>query len=229
MNRSLRFTRLDKVNDPEEGLSRHFPTSKFFIYVSCWTSEKKESLPLWKMYSTDMKGVRIRLPINMFKGRWTPEYETTGFPIIHVGENINVERQNFVYSSLLTGPSPVNYLKNPLNTDDCFVENDDYTVDVELLHLGLAKYDYWRFEKEWRYRVIGMPFEGKWSKKDYAKFMGGPISEYLDVHLDQSALSELIVQLGPRATLSEAVIVELLLKEYAPGSKLCDSKCKIRT
>ena len=91
-NRSLRFTRLDKVNDPEEGLTRHFPSSKFFTYVSCWTSEEKESLLLWKMYSADMKGVRIRLPINMFKGRWEPEYETTGFPIIHVSENINVKR-----------------------------------------------------------------------------------------------------------------------------------------
>ena len=116
---------------------------------------------------------------------------------------------------MLTGPSPVKYLENPLNINDCFVENDDHTVDVELLHLGLAKYDYWEFEKEWRYRVIGMPFEGKWFKDDYAKFMEGTISEHLDLHLDQSVLSELIVQLGPRATLSESVIVRLLLKEYA--------------
>ena len=63
------------------------------------------------MYSADMKGVRIRLPINMFKGRREPEIETTGFPIIHVDEDIRVEHQNFVYSSLLTDQVQLNIWK----------------------------------------------------------------------------------------------------------------------
>lgn len=60
-SRAIRYTRLDKVNDPDESLTKQFPDSKYFVYVSSWTSEESESLPLWKMYSADMKGVRLRL------------------------------------------------------------------------------------------------------------------------------------------------------------------------
>jgi hypothetical protein len=227
-NKTIRFSRLDKVNDLEEGLTKNFPEAKYFTYVSSWTSEKRESLPMWKMYSDDMKGLRIRLPINMFKDRQQPEYETTGFPIIPIGTNIKVSRKKFFYSSLLIGPFKIDYKLNPLNTKTCFTLNKDKTVDVELLHLGLTKRKYWTFEKEWRYKIIGMPFEGKWLKEDYDKFLEHPTNEYIDLPLDQSVFSELIVQLGPRANLAESEIVRLLLKEYAPGSKCFDSSCKIK-
>ncbi len=69
---SLKFNRLDKVNDLDEAATKNFPYAKSFVFVSCWTSEERESLPLWKMYSSDMKGVRIRMPVNMFKGRHLP-------------------------------------------------------------------------------------------------------------------------------------------------------------
>lgn len=229
-NKSLRFSRLDKVNDPEEALTRDFPPAKFFTYVSSWTFEEEnvESLPLWKMYSSNMKGVRIRLPINMFKGRKYPEFKTTGFPIIGIDANLYIKRGKNSYSSLLTGPSPVEYSKDPLNIKRCFSENHGGTLKVDLLHLGLSKYEYWYFEKEWRYKIIGMPFEGSWRKEDYSQFQENPTNEYIDVPLDQSVFSELIVQLGPKATLSHSIIVELLLNKFAPKAKLCDSICKIR-
>ena len=82
-NKRMRFQRLDKMKDPEEAKIESFPGAKYFIYVSCWTAEKdnKESLPLWNMYSSDMKGVRIRLPVNMFKGRNHPDDTTTAFQL----------------------------------------------------------------------------------------------------------------------------------------------------
>lgn len=228
-NKTIRFTRLDKVKDPEEALTKHFPSAKYVTYVSSWTSEKKESLPMWKMYSADMNGVRIRLPINMFKGRHKPQYETTGYPIIHVESNIYVKRKNFTYSSLLIGPSPVEYVEDPLNENACFNQIDDENIDVNLLHLGLAKHKYWYFEDEWRYKVIGMPVERRWLKEDYEKFLEVPIDQYIDLPLDSSVFSQMVVQLGPRANPAQSEIVRLLLKEYATRSKLCDSSCKIKS
>jgi hypothetical protein len=227
-NKTIRFSRLDKVNDPEEALTKHFPAAKFFLYVSCWTSHENESLPLWSIYSSNMKGVRIRLPINMFVGRQFPKYETTGFPIINIDSNIMIKRDDCFYTALLNGPMPIQYTKEPLNYRECFIEKGNGALDIDLLHLGLAKYDYWNFEEEWRFRIIGMPFEGSWRTQDYDRFLRFPLSEYLDIHLDQSVLSELVVQLGPRATLSNSIVVELLLSEFAPGAKLCDSACKIK-
>jgi len=228
-SKSIRFTRLDRVNDPDEAFTKNFPRAKFFVFVSCWAlaEENEESLPLWNMYSSNMKGVRIRLPINMFKGRRYPEKETTGSPIINVDGNVNIKRERFNYSSMIIGPSRVEYKEDTLNTNSCFTEHDDNTITVELLHLGLSKRNYWNFENEWRYRIIGMPFEGRWKKEDYDQFLLDPCIEYIDIPLDFSVLSELIVQLGPNAGLAESIMVELLLKEFAPNAKLCDSACKI--
>lgn len=227
-NKTIRFSRLDKVNDPEEALTKHFPAAKFFIYTSCWSSQENELLSLWSIYSSDMKGVRLRLPINMFVGRQFPEYDTTGFPIIHIDSNIEIKRENSSYTALMNGPMPVQYSKNPLNENKCFTNKSNDVLDVDLLHLGLEKYDYWSFENEWRFRVIGMPFEGSWRTEDYDQFLQFPLSEYVDIGLDKSVFSELVVQLGPRATWSSSIIVELLLREFAPGAKLCDSACKIK-
>ena len=182
-NRTIRFSRLDKMNDLEECSTEHFPEAKKFTYVSSWTSEEDESLPMWKMYSDNLKGVRLRLPINMFNGRQQPEYETTGFPVIF-GPNIKIARKNFNYSGLLIGPCEVDYLSDVLNRKNCFTLNKDKTIDVELLHLGLTKRNCWGFEKEWRYKIIGMPIEGRWRKEDYDMFLEVPKSEFIDLSLD---------------------------------------------
>lgn len=59
-NRTLRFTRLDRVDDLEEARveQNRYDLSKF-IFVSCWTENGEESIPLWKMYSGGAGGVRI--------------------------------------------------------------------------------------------------------------------------------------------------------------------------
>jgi len=37
------------------------------VFVSCWTENSEESIPLWKMYSGDFGGVRISVEKEMFK------------------------------------------------------------------------------------------------------------------------------------------------------------------
>ena len=155
-------------------------------------------------------------------------YETTGFPVIF-GPNIKIARKNFNYSGLLIGPCEVDYLSDVLNRKNCFTLNKDKTIDVELLHLGLTKRNCWGFEKEWRYKIIGMPIEGRWRKEDYDMFLEVPKSEFMDLSLDESVFTELIVQMGPKANIAEDEIVRLLLKEFAPGSMCFDSGIKIRT
>ena len=122
---------------------------------------------------------------------------------------------------------PIKYKKKPQKAAQCF-EVKDSIVDVNLLHIGQFKHDHWRFEKEWRYKIIGMPFEGKWQKKDYDYFLNNvPLNQYIDVPLDDSVIKEMIIQLGPKATLAEEIIIDLLVKEYAKGVRVCDSSVKI--
>lgn len=59
-NRSLRFTRLDAVDDPEESnfISNGVNLGPY-TFVSCWTEAKEESIPMWKMYTNAEWGVRL--------------------------------------------------------------------------------------------------------------------------------------------------------------------------
>lgn len=67
-NQTIRFNRLDKVDDIEEGNAESWGV-KFckYVFVSCWTDIKEENIPLWKMYSGNTGGIRIALEQEMFK------------------------------------------------------------------------------------------------------------------------------------------------------------------
>ena len=64
--KTIRLRRLDLADDPEESLTKDYGNLGRFCLVSCWTSMAEESLPMWQMYSKDMKGVRIKLPTFIF-------------------------------------------------------------------------------------------------------------------------------------------------------------------
>ena len=91
-NQTIRFNRLDKVNDPEEAISKDLQNSNTTQFVSCWTANQRESIPLWNMY-TKMKGVRIGMPTDMFEGRPTPDIYDHGGAMIHLNEAYNIERK----------------------------------------------------------------------------------------------------------------------------------------
>src|SRR4051794_29390495 len=63
---TLRFSRLDNVNDPEEAIASDLPFASSSVFVSCWSSAEAESIPMWSMYGQSFCGIRLRLPANMF-------------------------------------------------------------------------------------------------------------------------------------------------------------------
>lgn len=66
--KSIKFNRLDLVDDPDESLFGYGDSDMKLnssSFVSCWTEDKVENIALWKMY-TDLKGVRIGLDKDMF-------------------------------------------------------------------------------------------------------------------------------------------------------------------
>lgn len=67
-NKTIRFNRLDKVDDIEEGNAESLGV-RFckYVFVSCWTENPEENIPLWKMYGGDFGGVRISVEQEMFQ------------------------------------------------------------------------------------------------------------------------------------------------------------------
>lgn len=68
-NRTIRFNRLDRVDDVSEAkVFGEFDLTKN-LFVSCWTDSDEESIPQWHIYTDKMTGVRISLPKGFFNYR----------------------------------------------------------------------------------------------------------------------------------------------------------------
>ena len=61
-NRTIRFTALNLMDDLQEQETSDIKNLGQFCFVSCWTEDAEEQIPMWKMYTTLEAGVRIRLP-----------------------------------------------------------------------------------------------------------------------------------------------------------------------
>lgn len=71
-NKTIRFTRLDSLNDLNEGCCGEYAHLKKFVYISSWSADERESIPMWSLYGRDKmgkildQGVRIKVPTNLF-------------------------------------------------------------------------------------------------------------------------------------------------------------------
>ena len=65
-NKTIRFRPLSTMDDLQESKTKDLKNIGDFIFVSCWTNETQESIPMWKMYGKMETGVRIALPKNPF-------------------------------------------------------------------------------------------------------------------------------------------------------------------
>ena len=61
-NRSIRFSPLPLLDDKEEQMHNDPKNYSKYVFVSSWTDTDVESIPMWKMYTLPMEGVRIKLP-----------------------------------------------------------------------------------------------------------------------------------------------------------------------
>lgn len=54
------------MDDIEEGETSDIGKFGRYTFISSWTAEKEESIPLWNLYTPNMAGVRIRMKSNIF-------------------------------------------------------------------------------------------------------------------------------------------------------------------
>lgn len=60
-NRTIRFNSLDKMDDLQEQQTADIENIGQFCYISSWTEDDTESIPMWNMYASLDLGVRIKL------------------------------------------------------------------------------------------------------------------------------------------------------------------------
>ncbi len=170
-NRTIRFTRSDRLNDLNEGSIRiktmddnlDFRTATSFY--SSWTSQEEESVAMWYMYSK-MQGVRIKLRYDMFLDKGSIILEDNDKHVRPVTPIKGIPIKTFPNSectiSKILGPIGIVYEKNSEIIDKRVAQksvvknggNSEYVMnDIDLLEKQIRKTVYWEYEKEYRYII----------------------------------------------------------------------------
>jgi hypothetical protein len=233
--KTIRFNRLDKVQDPREAMTADFSDAQTLVFASCWTSQSKESLPLWDLY-TKCKGIRIEMPTLMFQGRHNNHKVTTND--IHyeiMGADHEIVRQGKQYTKLagrtVMGPTRMRYFEDPKYLEVTCIKNLPEHPFYDVRELGTRKHAHWHFEEEVRFRLLAT--FGYSKEKDYAlspeDLKASPVfTEFVDVGIDDSALNEARIVLGPKTSSADHDIVENLCEKHVAPASSHTSKSSIK-
>ena len=240
-NRTIRLNSLKNVDDLNELVSADYSKAGQDCFVSSWTSEKEESIPMWNMYS-NMDGVRIRLPVNPFE-RYTWEdpmqkgsiitsyipkkdlYRKNMFPIIE--DNI-LHKVNYTDDEELLYPNLRREVQHGIHIG----------YYIEINKLGKNKNISWEFQKEWRYLSYFMPISLKDMLKEpklTKKRMGERVRNNINVAQDdyflkirEECLDELEILCAPKIDKGDRILLECLTQVYCPQAIIKDSMLRIR-
>lgn len=178
-NRTICFNNLLYVDDSEEAETDDMGKFGRFVYVSCWTDDHEESIPLWNMYTPNMHGVRIRMPkfpFRKFKYRkgelfLSEDIETSiDMKKLYDENKISIastephfvkieytEEYDKLYPKIRTESclGALKVILGECTLDDIGVDNAEVNYDFK--HLGIYKRTNWSFQKEYRYIITSMP------------------------------------------------------------------------
>lgn len=176
-NKTIRFNNLLYVDDIEEAETNDMGKFGRIAYVSCWTDDERESIPLWNMYTPNMHGVRIRMkkfPFKRYhfsKGEMFLEEDIETY--INLRKVYDENKVNIVsdlpklekveYSDEVDDLYPKIKIESYKGAAQDYINakrmEDLQSQKVEYLFEKLGKYKRtnWEFQKEWRYIITASP------------------------------------------------------------------------
>lgn len=175
-NRTICFNNLLSVDDLEEASTSDMGKFGKYINVSCWTEDSEESIPLWNLYTPNMKGVRIGLPKFPFK-----KYNFTSGQYYLKNDIVTYINLDWLHNSNCGSIVPdmpllckveysddenklfpkvrecndIDGLINFINTGE--VNGKNLAAEYSFKELGKYKRSNWKFQKEWRYIITSSP------------------------------------------------------------------------
>ncbi len=175
-NKTMRLDSLKNVDDPTEIQSRDIEGVGKYILVSCWTRQSEESIPMWKMYSSSLRGVRIGMrefpfrshTINKGEGYFTETctsyfskeilLEGNGTIIAH-GLKLKkiryTDNANELYPQVHSSDNPENFQRYLSGAD--ISECGEVRGNLSFEGIGVCKLECWKFQEEERYWAFVFP------------------------------------------------------------------------
>lgn len=231
-SRKIRFNCLSFVDDPKESIALDIPQVGRYCVVSCWTDLEEESLPMWNMYTPNMKGIRLKMrkfpfkeyPATM-KGAWRTLGEDRGNNEV-IDKYLNdyksyVDEQKIAKEkrAFVIPPAPelieINYTNDETLIKPMILFDDNSRFEISAI--GCYKQKCWEFQSEWRYRIIFTPFnvndnlENNFAKVKYSRRI--PYKEFY-VELSENAFEGAEVRLGPKTSEADLLLVKALVEKY---------------
>ncbi len=227
--RKLKFNRLDKVDDLNEGKTQDLGNLGMYIFASCWTEETNENIPLWNMYTDGMRGVRIKMSTDLIEPHIPSDKEIEKWAkikfIIEKGTGFLTPIEEMHGPDFIFGVWPKNFLFKVEYTNDSntlFPEtyrNENMYHVIKFGIIGRAKRLEWKFQSEWRYSFIVMPappppitsydnYENDYGESYEALTQKVFAKRHISVNeiclsVKSKALETMEVMLGPKSTVDD--------------------------
>ncbi|MBB5437933.1 hypothetical protein HDC92_001607 [Pedobacter sp. AK017] len=222
-SKSIRLGRLDKVNDPTEGLSSDFHSMAQYFFISSWTSNSLEDFALWNMYTPLMRGVRIELELPLF-------------PTFSIRKDINnslVDANNFInYKEGYFIASAENTPVEIIYTNDESLLTPSIKLEDGLFLKALSQYkrSVWKIEQEYRYQLIIMPIDRNIEPLEvgnsYSRLLSIQTPPPLDTYfleIRKQAFQNMKICLSPKLLAGDRAIIEALVNTYNPSAIIQES------
>lgn len=248
-NRTIRFRRLDLMDDPDEAVTSDLGRQGKYVLVSCWTDREDEDLLTWSLYTERLRGVRLRFPVFPFDKRYrVTEAEVrrhSGIPVEVPGDGFDsyVSSNDALNDRYVIQPSnEINLIRVKYTDDESLLRPRVYFHSgsqhlIRLSELGRHKWPIWSSQSEWRYRMFVFPMtreivraarRGRYDLygalvKEAMMKEQDPGIEHIDIPIREEVYQSLEVTLGPRATESDRIIVLALVSEFAPAATVRES------
>lgn len=223
-SQSIRFGRLDKVNDPLEGESEDFKSFAPYIFISCWTKNPVENLALWNMYTPQMRGVRIELTLPIF-----PSYQIGNNKNLLVSEEecIDNERNIFILPHQNT-PEEIIYIDDSTKLKPKIINE----MGLKLTNLSKHKHTIWSVEEEYRYRLNILPTDPNVESNNFPDKVNHLIGKkppsidgYFRKITDES-FKKMRIRMSPKLWDGDKEIIEALINKYNSTAQLEESSLK---
>lgn len=250
-NRTIRLNPLDKMDDLQEQKTVDVDGMGKFVFVSCWTSNSRENIPMWKMYTQPTAGVRIKMrkrpfvsydfPVNRLRAHIDREnadkaikYDLPDKIYCDYNQlfNNNMSTPHFYGEDILC---EVHYtsIQDELEPKVTSVENN--RINFCLNTLGKNKNLYWSFQEESRYILQVFPFaisecikdKERYNSYHYSLLFEGklqPPFRFFDLDIDPRCFEEMEITCSPQMSIGNRILLEALVGRYNPKAKIIDSE-----
>ena len=248
-NRTIRFNSLNKMDDLQEQQTADVKNIGQFCYISSWTEDSTESIPMWNMYASLNLGVRIKLRKNPFKiynntaeslskvVNTTVNDESNGKPLQSIIPITEMFSKRFMSIQAMTKDLlvKVEYTDDKDKLYPHLLSENGESFSIALGELGKYKNLHWEFQNEWRYILTILPFNLNQpvenSLKSFqiiANKMRLGIEKqpfpYYDMYLSDEAFSEMEITLSPHISAGSKIIAESLVEKYNPAAIITESQ-----